>query len=132
MRDITKSWVEFAKRDLKAAEELLNDEFLANVVLFHSQQAVEKLTKALLEELLLGIPRVHSIKTLSSRLPDNIRESIFSDVDEIDLLDDIYINERYPSEMGILPDGFPTRDRAKSIYDIANKLCNKILSCLVS
>ena len=48
MRDITKSCVEFAIRDLKAAEELLGDDFLANIVLFHSQQSVEKLTKALL------------------------------------------------------------------------------------
>jgi HEPN domain-containing protein len=130
MRDITKSWVEFAIRDLKAAEELLGDDFLANIVLFHSQQSVEKLTKALLEEYLLSIPRVHSIKTLSFKLPDEIRESIFSNGDEINLLDDIYINERYPSELGILPDGFPSSERAKKIFYISKNLCDKILNHL--
>ncbi|HAO22330.1 MAG TPA: hypothetical protein DCQ37_18820 [Desulfobacteraceae bacterium] len=33
-------WLEFAKRDLEAAKILINNSYLANVVLFHSQQCI--------------------------------------------------------------------------------------------
>jgi hypothetical protein len=33
----TQDWIEYVKRDLKGAEELLPSEYLANLVLFHCQ-----------------------------------------------------------------------------------------------
>ena len=50
MKSKTKAWIEFAERDLEAAKELKDNEYVANVVLFLSQQSVEKCFKALLEE----------------------------------------------------------------------------------
>ena len=60
----TIEWLEFAKRDLEAARILLNTSYLANVVLFHSQQCIEKSLKAYLEEKAINIPKIHSVVKL--------------------------------------------------------------------
>ena len=39
-----------ADKDIKAAKKLVNDDYLANIVLFHCQQCIEKSLKAILEE----------------------------------------------------------------------------------
>jgi hypothetical protein len=38
MKDGTKHWLAFADRDLEAARHLIENEYVANVVLFHCQQ----------------------------------------------------------------------------------------------
>jgi len=60
MKKGTTEWLEFANRDLEAARILLNSSYLANVVLFHSQQCIEKCLKAYLEENAIRIPKIHS------------------------------------------------------------------------
>jgi HEPN domain-containing protein len=50
MKKGTMEWLEFARRDLEAARILLNSNYLANIVMFHSQQCIEKCLKAFLEE----------------------------------------------------------------------------------
>jgi HEPN domain-containing protein len=59
MKKATKSWLDFAHRDLEAAKILVDNEYVSNVVLFHSQQCVEKCLKALLEE--NGVPVPHRL-----------------------------------------------------------------------
>ena len=54
-------WTEFAKRDYEAAKVLINNEYLANIVLFHAQQCIEKCLKAVFEEHSLDIPKIHSV-----------------------------------------------------------------------
>lgn len=49
MNTSAKEWLDFANIDLRAAEQLLKDESLTNVVCFHAQQCVEKSFKALIE-----------------------------------------------------------------------------------
>jgi HEPN domain-containing protein len=62
VKEKTKQWVEFAERDLEGAKALLKEAHLANLVLFHSQQAVEKIFKAVLEDNDLDVPRIHNIE----------------------------------------------------------------------
>ena len=54
-------WLAFADRDLEAAKALIENEYLANVVLFHRQQCIEKCFKAVLEENEMHVPKVHSV-----------------------------------------------------------------------
>ncbi len=42
MKKTTRQWMDFAHRDLEAARNLADNEYVSNVVLFHSQQCVEK------------------------------------------------------------------------------------------
>lgn len=62
MKEKTKAWLDFAARDIEAARKLADDEYLANVVLFHSQQCVEKCLKAVLEENDQNVPKIHGVQ----------------------------------------------------------------------
>ena len=37
MKDTTQQWLNFAETDLRTCEKLLEDDFLTNIVAFHSQ-----------------------------------------------------------------------------------------------
>lgn len=66
MKRSAEAWLELAARDLEAAQLLVGNEYVANIVIFHCQQCVEKSLKALLEEAGGGVPRVHGIHKLST------------------------------------------------------------------
>ena len=123
-------WLEFAKRDLEAARILLNTNYLANVVMFHSQQCIEKCLKAYLEENAIKIPRIHSVVKLYSMISKEDKVSFDFKEDELDMVDLIYIDTRYPSGFGLLPSGFPTDNDAKELFEVAEKIYAEITSKL--
>ena len=116
MKESTNSWVEFTKRDIRAAEKLLDDDYLQNVVLFHCQQAVEKTFKAILEEHDMRIPRIHSVVTLYERFPDALKDVLQFELDELRMIDEIYIDSRYPADIGLLPGGFPNQEEGRRFF----------------
>ncbi|GBD87711.1 HEPN domain protein [bacterium BMS3Abin03] len=130
MKASTKDWLEYARRDLKAAELLINDSYLANICLYHCQQTVEKSFKAVLEEFSLHIPKIHSVTTLYEQLPVKTKNSIYVKADELNDIDDIYIDARYPTDLGLLPNGFPSIEKAKEIFDISNRIFNDVKAYL--
>ena len=66
MKAITQQWLDLARSDLRSCENNKDDDFVTNVVAFHSQQAVEKAFKALLEDKGIPVPRVHNLIRLHS------------------------------------------------------------------
>jgi hypothetical protein len=42
--------------------------------------------------------------------------------DELDLVDAVYIDSRYPSGIGLLPSGFPTKEDARELLRIAEEI----------
>lgn len=130
MKASTQSWLEFTKRDLLAAEKLLAEVYLQNVVLFHCQQAVEKVFKAILEEHDLRIPRVHSVVTLYERFPEAVKTLLHFDRDELRFIDEIYTDSRYPADLGLLPGGFPGQEEGKRFFDLAQKVVDACLELL--
>ena len=130
MKALTKEWLEFTKRDLAAAEELLQNEYLANVVLLHCQQAVEKVFKAVLQEYDIAIPHIHKIIKLYALIPQHLKTIIAVTDEELKLIEVIYNEERYPGEMGLLPQGFPTKQDAEEIFEIASEIVNRTIKFL--
>ena len=130
MKESTRDWIELVKRDLKAAGELVDDEYVANIVLFHCQQSVEKVLKAVLEEFEVDVPKVHSIIRLYSLLPQQARENVKTIQAELELLDEIYISVRYPLSIGMLPEGFPTKKRAEETLKLSSRIVNDIMKYL--
>ena len=129
MKTITQSWLNYAEIDLKTCEKLLNDEFLTNSVAFHAQQTVEKCFKAILEENELKVLRIHNLM----RLYDKINKFIDYTVDE-DLLeksDTVYTETRYPGDIGMLPDGKPSINEAKELYEFASYIFQKTKKLLM-
>jgi HEPN domain-containing protein len=50
------------------------------------------------------------------------------DTDLLTDLDALYIDARYPGDLGLLPDGKPTLENAHDFYDIAGKIFNLVNS----
>ncbi|MGR3317988.1 MAG: HEPN domain-containing protein [Candidatus Anammoxibacter sp.] len=122
MNKNTNAWLDFAARDLQAARKLVNDEYIANIVLFHSQQCIEKCMKAFLEEYNLNVPEIHGVVKLHELIKENTKIILPVTDDELDLIDDIYIDTRYPGNFGLLPSGFPTKDDATTLLCIAENV----------
>jgi len=127
MKDGTRSWIAFADRDLEAAKILLENEYVANVVLFHCQQCIEKCLKAILEEHGMQVPKIHSVVRLFGIITEKLELGFEIDEDALNLVDDIYIDTRYPSGLGLLPTGFPSREEADEVLKIAKKIYDNVL-----
>jgi len=129
MKEITKQWLDFAKADLLNCELVINQEFLTNIVAFHSQQATEKCFKAIIEEEGVKTERIHNLYNLFTKIELYLDFEI--DLNLLELLDKIYLTSRYPGEMGLLPEGKPTLEEAKEMYEFAEYVfseTNKMLS----
>jgi HEPN domain-containing protein len=130
-----KEWLKAAYSDLRSIEHIFDDSFLTHVVAFHSQQAIEKSFKAIMENASIPVPRVHKLETLASRI--NIKLEI--DIEILETLDLLYIESRYPGEMGLLPHGKPSlkdaqkfRNMAKIIFEQTCKLLTITLEEIIA
>jgi HEPN domain-containing protein len=120
MKTSTLQWLELAQADLRSCENNLHDDFVTNIIAFHSQQAVEKAFKALLEEHGIVIPKVHNLTRLHSLSEQFLNKPI--DLSELDALDDVYTSSRYPVEIGMMTTGKPTLAESRELYEIAKKV----------
>ena len=117
MKKITEEWLRSARDDLLVIEKILSEEHLTHMVAFHSQQCIEKSFKAVIEEFEIGSARIHNLE----RLLEIIRDHLIIDADPvlITMLDKLYIESRYPGDLGLLPDGKPSVARATKFHDLA-------------
>jgi len=117
MKVITQQWLDFAKTDLLNCELIINEDFLSNIVAFHSQQAVEKCLKAIAEEFVPKTERIHNLFKLYTFIESFLDFEV--DLNMLELLDKVYLASRYPGEMGLMPDGKPTIKDAKEMFEFA-------------
>jgi len=128
MKKTTEDWLISAESDLHLIEVILKEENLTHLSAFHAQQAIEKCFKAVIEEFDIGIIKTHSLENLYSKVQNKI--ILKFNMDLLILLDQLYIDARYPGELGLLPNGKPSFleakefiDCAKAIYDEAKLKC---------
>lgn len=127
MKPITQEWVLAAQDDLSAAEVLMEADYLFNVVSFHCQQAVEKLLKALIEEHDINLPKTHSLDVLYGKVKPWVT---IEDIDTLRRLNSLYIESRYPGELGLLPEGKPTLEDATIFLCFARDVYNRIANLI--
>lgn len=120
MKRTTNDWILSAESDLFLIHEIISRENLTHLSAFHAQQAIEKSFKAIIEEFGLGFVKTHSLEMLYNKVKDKITTEINSDL--LILLDQLYIDARYPGELGLLPDGKPSISEAKQFYMLAKQL----------
>lgn len=126
MKKITKDWLESGKSDLQMIKKVIDDKELTHLASFHAQQAIEKAFKALIEEFDLGFVKVHSLETLYFKVMEKL--TIEVDNDQIRILDQLYIDARYPGEMGLLPNGKPTIKDVQAFFTLANNIHQTVAS----
>jgi len=120
MREISKHWLESASLDLENTQLIIKNERLTGHVAFHSQQAIEKSLKAIIEEVGEKVPRIHSLSKLLDLSTAYLE--IEADEDIVISLDSLYIESRYPGEFGLLPEGKPTLKQANIFYAFAQEV----------
>ena len=128
MRFLTQEWLKAANDDLIVLNEIVDNPIVTNLTAFHCQQCIEKCFKAVLEERELRVPKVHSLVTLYEDV-----KKVFDfgfDEDILDKLDKLYIDARYPSELGLLPYGKPTMGDAKEFCGFSTDVHDRIKSFL--
>ena len=92
MNPVVQEWIDYAKRDIQAAERLSDDKNLSAIACFHSQQSVEKSLKAIVEFKSQIPPKIHDL----IRLYEIIDNAIKIEEDMLARLNELYIDSRYP------------------------------------
>ena len=128
MKLITEEWLRRARDDLDVAKEIIVKEHLTNMVAFHSQQAVEKSLKAIVEEFEIGFVKIHNLERLLGMIRNHMNLDV--DLNIIKMLDEVYISTRYPGDLGLLPSGKPTIQDAKELLDFADALYRNVKKSL--
>ncbi|MCX6226052.1 MAG: HEPN domain-containing protein [Bacteroidia bacterium] len=129
MKQLTKEWLKAAGDDLIAIESLIDNPILTSIVAFHSQQAIEKSMKAVIEEFDIAFIKTHSIQTLFLRIENIISFSVNELI--ISELDRLYLDSRYPGDFGLMPFGKPTLEEAEMYFQEALKLKNQVEAFLM-
>lgn len=102
MKKLTKEWLRAAADDLRVIDRIGRDKYLTHMIAFHAQQAVEKSIKAVIEEYGLGSIKVHNLERLFEVIKPYVK--IDPDTLIIEIPDKLYVDARYPGDLGLLPD----------------------------
>lgn len=124
MRKATVEWLRSAEMDLESVAQIKHLEHLTPVAAFHAQQCVEKCFKAVLEEHSKKVPKDHSTLRLYGLIKDLI--SLDVDLGILTDLDDLYIEARYPGELGLLPNGRPTLATIQEFFTTAQSIYHQV------
>ena len=127
MKKQVEAWIKFAEKDMLTVSEIIENPNLTNIVAFHCQQAIEKYFKAFIIENGKSPARNHNLLALYGVIKEitdlNINEDLLSTVN------DIYLESRYPGEIGLLDDGsMPTLEQAGKFFVFAKEIETKIKS----
>jgi HEPN domain-containing protein len=125
MRKATAEWLKSAEMDLENVGQIIHLEHLTPVAAFHAQQCVDKCLKAILEEHSKKVPKDHSTLRLYGLIKELV--SVDMDLGVLTDLDDLYIESRYPGELGLLPSGRPTLEDVRKYFEVAKNIYDQVI-----
>ncbi len=120
MKNQTQGWLDSAADDLLVVEEIIKKEQLTHMAAFHSEQAIEKCFKAILEEKGISPPHVHDLIMLHNQVKKYL--SLDIDMELLKQINELYIDARYPSDLGLLPEGKPPLETAQKMHRLAKAI----------
>jgi HEPN domain-containing protein len=123
MKQTTKDWLIAANDDLLAAQTLAQDFRLTNLAAFHCQQCIEKCLKAFIEE--SGKPSIKSHDLIRLQLQSELTFDP-SETKLLGIINEVYIDSRYPGDMGLLPHGKPTISEIETFIHFSETLLNNL------
>ncbi len=100
------------------------------MVAFHCQQAIEKFFKVVIEDYKLSFLKTHSLQNLWGIVENHIHTTV--DTDVFVVLDQLYIDARYPGAFGLLPSGLPSKDEAQLFYNATMEIREIVIKILFS
>lgn len=113
-----KDWLAFAIEDRFAAKEDLAGGTVPRIACFNSQQAAEKLLKAVLTKEEILFPRTHDLGALEALLPPHLFQ-LTSDLD-LGSLTDWSVQSRYPdsAEVATSADAIAAIELVDKLFEI--------------
>jgi HEPN domain-containing protein len=125
MKKQVEAWIGFAEKDMLTISEIIENPRLTNIVTFHCQQAIEKYFKAFMLENEKPLMTIHNLLALYGIIKEIIDLEL--DEDLLSTVNDIYLESRYPGEIGLLDDGsMPTVEQANKFFVFAKEIKAKI------
>ena len=124
MKKLADEWLKFAEKDLKTIEHILQEHELTNIVAFHSHQCLEKSFKAIIVFYTDNVPRIHNLLKLYGTVRNYHPLKI--DMNILEQINETYIDARYPSELGLLPEGNLSQKKAVLFFEESKKVYNQI------
>ena len=74
----------------------------------------------------IAFVKTHNLEKLYKKL-DNIIEV---DYEQLELINELYIESRYPGDMGLLPYGKPSSEDAREFYEFAKSVFGRVCKIL--
>lgn len=115
MNRLSQAWLQAASDDLDVIEQILSQPHLTHLVAFHSQQAIEKAFKALMEENGENVPKIHSLNKLFDL---NKSELVCDDTDLFHTLDELLSNRAIPEISAWCPTENHLSQKQKSFMNL--------------
>ena len=125
MKQTTHEWLTAAEDGLLAAKNLASEKRLTNLASFHCQQCLEKCFKAMIEE--HDSPSIKSHDLLRLQLNANIELSN-QEIIMLGIINEVYIDSRYPGDLGLLPHGKPTMSEIETFIVFCETIFNRLSS----
>jgi HEPN domain-containing protein len=123
MKQTTKDWFTAAEDDLLSAKKLVSEAQLTNIVAFHCQQCLEKSFKAIIEEQNQPSLKSHDLLRLSDKAKIQFAEP---ELNILATINEVYIDARYPGDMGLIPHGKPTISDVENFIQFCETLFNRL------
>ena len=124
MKKQAEAWLISAQDDLLTIKEIIGNHQLTHIVAYHAQQAIEKCLKAIIETIEEEVPRIHNPITLKGITDQHVLLDV--EVDIFDQINELYIDSRYPTDFGFLPDDKPSIDEAMAFGRAAESIFKQI------
>ena len=125
MKKQVEAWINYAEKDILTISEIIKNPVLANIVTFHCQQAIEKYFKAFIIDNNKPLLKIHNLLTLYGTIKEIIDLNLSEDM--LSTINDIYLESRYPGEIGLLDNGsMPTIEQANQFFEFAKEIETKI------
>ena len=128
MKKITKHWIDAGDDDFLTVQKLVGDDYLTHIAAFHCQQSIEKYFKAIIEEYNLGFIKTHNLENLLGQVKEVV--DIIVDYETIEKLDLLYIDARYPSAFGLLPNGKPDNNEIQLFIQTVESVKKQVVDFL--
>ncbi len=125
--NIAIEWIKAAYSDIAVMKDIVNNDIVTHMTAFHAQQCIEKSLKSILEYHNQTVPKKHDILMLKDLVQSYIS---IENEDILDDINDLYIDSRYPSSFGLLPNGKPTLEDAKEFYKFALEIFSEVCTIL--
>lgn len=120
-------WLKAAFSDIVVMNSIVDNDLVTHMTAFHSQQCIEKSLKSILEFNNKKVPKKHDILLINELVSEYI---VIENEDLLDKINALYIDSRYPGDLGLLPDGKPTLKDAREFYEFAQDLFNQVCTIL--